>query len=440
MNLVQESKSFARSLLLLILLNVLVKPIWIFGIDRQVQNITGYAAYGNYFALLNLSIVLNFMLDLGITPYFNRTVAAEQASGRVLFSQAFSIKLLLSLIYTMMVFLIAFFSGALTGKLLFMIILMQVLTSFSLLLRSYLSASQQYAQDAWLSITDKLFVILAAGFLLAYPGLSGNITINQFVIIQLLGLLISIALGIIFLFHRISSIIISPFREFDPGILKSSLPFALNIFFMASIGRADGFLLERLGKGGAYEAGIYASGFRLLDAVNMGGYLMASFLLPFISRNWPDEKALRPILLACRHVLVVSSLVAGAFAWNYSAQINQWLYHARDPETGDMIRVLLLCLLPMGIVHIYGTLLTATGNIRAMLRISGLLAAASIIVNVLMIPRFGAYGATWVAVGIQSLFAVLVCVIALRKTNTRIAWRDIMIYLLLALVLFMVLN
>ena len=53
MNLIKESKGFVGSLLLLILLNVLVKPLWIFGIDRQVQNITGYAAYGGYFALLN---------------------------------------------------------------------------------------------------------------------------------------------------------------------------------------------------------------------------------------------------------------------------------------------------------------------------------------------------------------------------------------------------
>jgi hypothetical protein len=131
MNLFKESRSFVSSLLLLILLNVLVKPLWIFGIDRQVQNITGYAAYGGYFALLNLSIVLNFLLDLGITPYFNRTVAAEHGRGRILFSQAFSIKLLLGIFYGVIVLMVAWFSGALTGKLLFMLMLMQVLNSFS---------------------------------------------------------------------------------------------------------------------------------------------------------------------------------------------------------------------------------------------------------------------------------------------------------------------
>ena len=51
---------FYSSLLLLIVLNAIIKPFWIFGIDRQVQNITGTAEYGTYFSLLNLSIVFGF--------------------------------------------------------------------------------------------------------------------------------------------------------------------------------------------------------------------------------------------------------------------------------------------------------------------------------------------------------------------------------------------
>ena len=440
MNLIKESKGFVSSLLLLILLNVLVKPLWIFGIDRQVQNITGYAAYGGYFALLNLSIVLNFLLDLGITPYFNRTVAAEHGRGRVLFSQAFSVKLLLGFLYGIVVFLVAWFSGALTGKLLLMLMLMQVLNSFSLLLRSYLSASQQYSKDAWLSITDKLFVILAAGFVIMYPGLSGGITINLFVGIQIGGLLVSIILGIIFLFNRINTIIVAPFQNFDARILKSSLPFALNIFFMASIGRADGFLLERLVKGGAYEAGIYASGFRLLDAVNMGGYLMASFLLPFISRHWPDLPSVRPILNYCRHLLIFSGIVVAGFAWFYATPVNHWLYHARDPETADMIRILLLCLIPMSIVHIYGTMLTATGHIHSFLRISGFFAFANIVANLIFIPKYGAHGAAWVAVATQMSYGIVVYFSAYVKTGVKIPVRDALIYTLLALIVFLVLK
>ena len=66
---------FYSSLGLLVVLNLIIKPIWIFAIDRKVQLEVGQEEYGSYFALLNLSIILSFMLDLGFTNYFNRQAA-----------------------------------------------------------------------------------------------------------------------------------------------------------------------------------------------------------------------------------------------------------------------------------------------------------------------------------------------------------------------------
>ena len=65
----KETSRFYSSLGLLIILNAIVKPIWIFGIDREVQNEVGAAAYGAYFSVFNLSIVLSFLL-IGDLPVF----------------------------------------------------------------------------------------------------------------------------------------------------------------------------------------------------------------------------------------------------------------------------------------------------------------------------------------------------------------------------------
>ena len=74
----KESSRFYSSLGLLILLNVIIKPVWIFGIDRQVQNIVGTETYGTYFSLLGFSIVFSFLLDWGFTGFFNRELAANK--------------------------------------------------------------------------------------------------------------------------------------------------------------------------------------------------------------------------------------------------------------------------------------------------------------------------------------------------------------------------
>ena len=66
--------------------------------------------------------------------------------------------------------------------------------------------------------------------------------------------------------------------------------------------RADGFLLERVHPNGAHEAGIYAAAYRLLDASNMVGYLIASFFMPFIARLWSENQALEKTILKTRHL------------------------------------------------------------------------------------------------------------------------------------------
>ena len=68
-------RKFITNLLLLLFLNVLIKPFWLFGIDRTVQNLVGDQSFGLYFALLNFSMILNIFLDLGITSYNNRNIA-----------------------------------------------------------------------------------------------------------------------------------------------------------------------------------------------------------------------------------------------------------------------------------------------------------------------------------------------------------------------------
>jgi hypothetical protein len=45
---------FFKNLGRLLFLNGLVKPLWIFGVDRQMQNLVGFEAYGTYFSLFNL--------------------------------------------------------------------------------------------------------------------------------------------------------------------------------------------------------------------------------------------------------------------------------------------------------------------------------------------------------------------------------------------------
>src|SRR5574337_227464 len=70
-----KSIRYFKGLSWLIILNLLIKPVWLFFIDRQVQNIVGYEEYGKYFAILSLSYVLFFFSDAGISNMLNQRMA-----------------------------------------------------------------------------------------------------------------------------------------------------------------------------------------------------------------------------------------------------------------------------------------------------------------------------------------------------------------------------
>jgi len=68
-------RKFLRNLALVLVLNLLIKPFWIFGIDRTVQNTVGAEEYGFYFAVFNFSFLFYILLDFGITTFNNKNIA-----------------------------------------------------------------------------------------------------------------------------------------------------------------------------------------------------------------------------------------------------------------------------------------------------------------------------------------------------------------------------
>src|SRR4030095_6076278 len=101
-------KVFFRNLVFLVALNILIKPVWILGIDRTVQNVVGTSAYGIYFVLFNLSMLTQIVLDIGISNYNNRYLARNENELIGHLSNIFSIKILLAAVYILITLLLGY--------------------------------------------------------------------------------------------------------------------------------------------------------------------------------------------------------------------------------------------------------------------------------------------------------------------------------------------
>jgi O-antigen/teichoic acid export membrane protein len=106
--------------MLMILLNLLIKPIALFGIDATVQNRVGPENYGIYFSLLNLSVLFNILLDFGINNYTTKNLAQNPEEIKKYFGRVFTFRIVLFSLYSLVTFLIAVSLGY-TGRPLFLL-------------------------------------------------------------------------------------------------------------------------------------------------------------------------------------------------------------------------------------------------------------------------------------------------------------------------------
>ena len=131
-------RTFLTNLALLLVLNLLVKPFFILGIDAEVQVRAGTEAYGSYAALLSLSFLLNILLDLGITNYNTRNIAQHTHLLKKHFSGIIGVRLVLVGLYAIVTFATAWVLGYKLEQvgLLAVLVLNQVLVATVLYLRS----------------------------------------------------------------------------------------------------------------------------------------------------------------------------------------------------------------------------------------------------------------------------------------------------------------
>ncbi|MGM0504986.1 MAG: oligosaccharide flippase family protein, partial [Bacteroidota bacterium] len=195
-------RKFFTNLTLLVFLNLLIKPFWIFGIDRTVQNVVGAEEYGLYFSLINFSLLLNMLLDLGITNYNNRNIAQNSHLLSKSLSSIVSLRLLLAIVYasvTVIAALILGYEGRQFYLLLFLIF-NQFLASFILYLRSNLSGLHYFKTDSIISVLDRFIMIVICGLLLWGGVTESSFQIEWFVYAQTTAYLLTLilSLGIVY--------------------------------------------------------------------------------------------------------------------------------------------------------------------------------------------------------------------------------------------------
>lgn len=398
---------FFSNVLFSLLLNLLIKPIAIFGIDAQVQNTVGLDQYGLYFSLLSLSLILNILMDLGINNYVINTVAKNQIEAKSQISSILLLRVILFILYLSVLFVIAFLLGYESAalKLLFLLGLNQLFIVFIAYFRGFFAGMQRYKLDSFFSVFDRIILIITAGSVLLLPT-GYKMSIPLYIQLQSFGYFLTFVFAFIFFKRLVGTIQWKIDLRHFSSVLQKSLPFALLIILMSIYTRIDGILLHQLGANGNMEAGIYAKGFRLLDALYMFGMIFAGLLFPMFSNVLQESvQKVRELVLISANFLM-SGVIVVVFIIILHAQSILDLIYTSDARAELPFIWLMLSFIGIAMNFVFGTLLTANGNLKELNIISAIGVIINVSLNIFLIPKYGATGAGFTAFVTQIIMAI----------------------------------
>ena len=390
-------------------INLAVKVVWLLGIEVAVQNSLGPEVYGQYFVFWNFCSLFYILLDLGLTQYVQRQVARDNEQAIRIAANLIPVKALLSLAYMVIIFTMAasmaipLFFWPLLGWVAFN----QILVSLLHFLRAFVAAFKHFRLDGFLSVSDRLVAILVCGaFLILSPA---QFSIWHFLIALSAGWGVACVLSFIVMRRSLKVSKQAPVVSEMRTLLASSWPYGIFIALMTAYTRVDAVMLDMLLSDGSFHAGIYAAAYRLLDAVNIFGLLLAGILLPSFAAALQNKSEVQALINIGMRLIWIPAVVIVVFIWFNAEGLFDSLYKVDTTYGGRVLKVLLLNFMPVCLIYVYSTLLTAHGDLRLLNILTGLTLLANVFLNLWLIPVYKAEGAAWATLATQSIFA-LACI------------------------------
>ena len=446
-------KKFLKNLGLLLFLNLLVKPFWILGVDRQVQNVVGTQEYGLYFTLFNFSFLFFIFLDLGITNFNNRNIAQNNQLLNKHLAGISMLKLVLGILYGLIIFAFGIIIGY-RGEQLYLLAwvgLNQFLLSFILYIRSNLSGLLLFKTDSFLSVLDRLLMIIICGFLLWFNFFEGLFTIEWFVYSQTAAYIITLIVAVIAVINKSGKLKLNWNVPFFILIAKKSMPFALLVLLMSFYNRIDPVLIERLLPDplGEEQSGVYAQAFRLLDAGQNFALLFAVLLLPIFSKMISLKESIEKMVKLSYSIIISGSIIIAITSQFFAEELMQLMYYIMPGETeqhyltrinqsATIFKLLMFSFVAISSNYIIGTLLTANNSLKQLNIIAFTGLVVNLTLNLILIPYYQSVGSAYASLATQTFTAVAQLIFAQWVFKFNINYKLITNLLLLMIIMFSV--
>jgi len=360
----------------------------------------GQEGFGEYTTIITYVSIFSIMADLGLYLVITREISKPGADEEKLLSNAFTIKLVASIIILIIAFSTSFFlySGIIVSG----IMIASFSFLFVLLNQVLIGLFQKHFDMSKIAIGEVAgrIVWLAGAFLVARFDLG------------LLWLLSTVVLSnfanfiIVFIASRKYVKIKLTFDKILwKKIIRMTAPLAMSVIFNLIYFKIATIFLSVIKSNSA--VGIYGAPFKVLESLIAFAAIFAGLLLPLLSRFYKEDKSkFLEIFRKGADVLIIFVIPLCIGTIFFAQEIMALAGGDEFVGSARVLQILIFAVSAIFFSHIFGNTAIACHQQKKIMWIYMCVAFLSVILNLILIPKYSYYGAS-IAVTISEITVAL---------------------------------
>jgi O-antigen/teichoic acid export membrane protein len=374
---------------------------------------SGYGVFNGMSSYVGLFGVLT---DLGFTQAAMQRMSADPAHESEWLGALAGIRVLLSFAATVVcaVTIPLLLSDAHHGHVVGLIMAVSILSTgpnalmavFQTRLRSGLALSFSVLQSfAWLACVIVLAVLHASVVAFAVADLC--------VILMIASLQIGVT-------SRLAHIAWRAGRRRWRSLARLAIPLGISGVLIVVYFQVDSVLLLQIS--GPHEAGIYGAAYNFLSPLMfLPAAIMASFFPVLAAVYGTDPERARRLVQACADIMAVIALPVLAVTVALSPEITRLLYGPGFERSARLLPILMIAFVSICYGTLAGFLAPLLGLQWRLAIYSAVGAVANVALNLVLIPRYAAFGSAWATVATEVLTMTLMLSTSLFALRLRLS-------------------
>ena len=362
----------------------------------------GKSEFGNFGFALAFSTIIVIIADFGLSTLLIREISRNKDEVAKYISNTFTIKIFLSLLTFFCAFIYLNFMHYTNevNTVTYAMLSFMVLQSFTDIFYSAFRSFEKMHYDSFIKFL-RMIVLLILVYVAIKIKPDLFVATLMFPITELLMLIIS---SIIYT-KNFAKLYIAFDYDFSKNIAKKSSFFLLSLVFSSVLIYIDTIMLQQMR--GSDEVGVYAAAYNLLLGLTFVPLMYSNAVYPVFSRNFIKDKSLLKFAYkkSYQYMLILGLPIAISI-YTYANTLISFIYGSGYKDSIIALKILCWFVLLRFINIIPGTALSSINKQGSRVLSQGTVASINVILNLILIPKYGFVGAGFATIISESFFII----------------------------------